>query len=59
MSNCEEGLGDGEPPEVIILHMVVNNATLSLLNTGKGNAGLWKGPLCKFKQKQVFLNAHI
>ena len=33
-------MGDEEPPEVIILHMAVNNATLSLLNTVKGNVGL-------------------
>lgn len=34
-------VGGEEPPEVIILHKVVNNATSSLLSRVKGNVGLW------------------
>lgn len=46
--------GGKEPPEVMILHMVVNNATLSLLNSVKGNFGPWERTLCKFKQRKAF-----
>ena len=48
-------MGDGEPPEVIMLHMVVNNATLSLLNTVKGNVGLWERTIMQIQAEASLL----
>lgn len=48
-------LGGKEPPEVIILHMVVNNATLSLLNRVKGNFGLWEKTIMQIQAEASFL----
>lgn len=48
-------LGGKEPPEVIILHTVVNNATLSLLNRVKGNSGLWERAIMQIQAEASFL----
>lgn len=48
-------MGDEEPPEVIILHMVVNSAALSLLNTVKGNVGLWERTIMQIQAEASLL----
>lgn len=51
----EEGIcGGKEPSEVIILHMVVNNATLSLLNRGRGKFGLWERTIMQIQADGSF-----